>query len=375
MNKKEITEGLGELADGVERDHEVQMARAEVYKIAKQAVHLHKMLSNVSEEEGLEGWVQSKITKSADMIGSVYHHLDYEANAPMAENESLRPAHAKELRNKELNKGKGPAKSGKTTGPDDYDFLKYKNKKEKETKEGKDEKERLSSLYKQLEKGPDGDEITLEEKTPKKMDVTDADKKMNTTAYKRMKAGDPRYNDKTTKTKVKEAKDTHCSDKCCGADVKREDCKCPPTCKHCNCNAVDEGKYKNDAQRKAVHASKAEKKKSYKESLGDRLEAATMREEQPDAMAAITKAIKDLKRIDPNGSVTNGDVKQAKALAKAGNPGAAVSLLIKSFDTERKQASAQDVYNDFHDTFNPPEVDDPFSYDNMRRDKIASEFS
>lgn len=26
-------------------------------------------------------------------------------------------------------------------------------------------------------KGPDGDEITLEEKTPKKMDVTDADKK------------------------------------------------------------------------------------------------------------------------------------------------------------------------------------------------------
>ncbi len=32
-----------------------------------------------------------------------------------------------------------------------------------------------------------------------KMDVTDADKKMNTPAYKRMKAGDKRYNDKTTK--------------------------------------------------------------------------------------------------------------------------------------------------------------------------------
>ena len=25
-----------------------------------------------------------------------------------------------------------------------------------------------------------------------------------------------------------EARDTHCSDKCCGADVKREDCKCYP---------------------------------------------------------------------------------------------------------------------------------------------------
>ncbi len=41
---------------------------------------------------------------------------------------------------------------------------------------------------------------------------------------------------------VNEAKDTHCSDKCCGADVKREDCECPPTCKHCNCNSVSEGK-------------------------------------------------------------------------------------------------------------------------------------
>ena len=36
-----------------------------------------------------------------------------------------------------------------------------------------------------------------------------------------------------------ESRDTHCSDKCCGADVKREDCKCAPTCKHCNCNATN----------------------------------------------------------------------------------------------------------------------------------------
>lgn len=37
---------------------------------------------------------------------------------------------------------------------------------------------------------------------------------------------------------VGEAKrDTHCSDKCCGADVKAEDCGCPPDCKGCNCNA------------------------------------------------------------------------------------------------------------------------------------------
>ena len=39
---------------------------------------------------------------------------------------------------------------------------------------------------------------------------------------------------------IMESKDTHCSDKCCGADTKAEDCTCPPTCKHCNCNAVSE---------------------------------------------------------------------------------------------------------------------------------------
>ena len=35
---------------------------------------------------------------------------------------------------------------------------------------------------------------------------------------------------------AEEKRDKYCSDKCCGSDVKAEDCKCPPTCKHCNCN-------------------------------------------------------------------------------------------------------------------------------------------
>ena len=33
------------------------------------------MLKNVSEEQGLEGWVQAKITKSADYMSSVKHPL------------------------------------------------------------------------------------------------------------------------------------------------------------------------------------------------------------------------------------------------------------------------------------------------------------
>jgi len=73
-----VNEGLADLAGRAEADHEVQMARAELYKIAKYAIKLHDMLKNVSEQEGLEGWVQSKITKAGDYVSSVYHHLDYE---------------------------------------------------------------------------------------------------------------------------------------------------------------------------------------------------------------------------------------------------------------------------------------------------------
>ena len=78
MTEKNIKEGLGDLAHAAEKDHEVQMARAELYKTAKYAIKLHDMLKGVSEVQGLEGWVQAKITKAADYIGSVYHHLDYE---------------------------------------------------------------------------------------------------------------------------------------------------------------------------------------------------------------------------------------------------------------------------------------------------------
>ena len=78
MREKDLKEGLADLAYKAESDHEVQMARAELYKVAKYAIKLHEMMKNVSEAEGLEGWVQSKITKAADYISSVYHHMDYE---------------------------------------------------------------------------------------------------------------------------------------------------------------------------------------------------------------------------------------------------------------------------------------------------------
>lgn len=80
MRKEEFKEGLGDLAHAAELDHEVQMARSDLYKIAKYAIKLHEMLKGVSEQEGLEGWVQAKITKAAEGLGNVYHNLDYKIN-------------------------------------------------------------------------------------------------------------------------------------------------------------------------------------------------------------------------------------------------------------------------------------------------------
>ena len=95
MRDKEIKEGLADLAQRAEMDHEVQMARSDLYKIAKYAIKLHEMLKGVSEAEGLEGWQQSKITKAADYMSSVYHSLDYDMQFG-EQNESKEPKSYKE---------------------------------------------------------------------------------------------------------------------------------------------------------------------------------------------------------------------------------------------------------------------------------------
>ena len=57
-------------------DHEVSMARKDVQRLAKYSLELEEILNNISEEEGLQGWVQAKITKAADYISSVKHYME-----------------------------------------------------------------------------------------------------------------------------------------------------------------------------------------------------------------------------------------------------------------------------------------------------------
>jgi len=57
---------------GVEGDYEGEMARGELKSVIANAQELLKMLG---EDEEIEAWVQSKITKAADYISSVRNYM------------------------------------------------------------------------------------------------------------------------------------------------------------------------------------------------------------------------------------------------------------------------------------------------------------
>lgn len=70
---------IAQEADDMHRDHEVQMARSQMYSSAQAAIEIHRMLKDISEMEGLEGWVQSKLTLASQYLESVRDYLKYEA--------------------------------------------------------------------------------------------------------------------------------------------------------------------------------------------------------------------------------------------------------------------------------------------------------
>ena len=253
MREKDLKENLADMAFKAESDHEVQMARGDLYKIAKYAIKLHEMLKGVEEREGLDGWVQSKITKAADYIGSVYHHLDYELKF----NEVVESK-------KKMPMGAGPD-GKKGTDDDKPAFLDQKSGDKKSKGGSKPKKGVVPPQFKKK------NESVIKEGTKKdvllRIEDEDGDKYEVVKYMGKIVAFDANpeelpgggmgpyeYDPKTgnietehgvkktrkIKESIDEAKDTHCSDKCCGSDVKREDCKCPPDCKHCNCNAVKE---------------------------------------------------------------------------------------------------------------------------------------
>ena len=58
-------------------EHEGSMALSQLRRAGKYSQKLSHM---IRESDDLPEWVESKITKASDYLGSVYHYLDYEIN-------------------------------------------------------------------------------------------------------------------------------------------------------------------------------------------------------------------------------------------------------------------------------------------------------
>ena len=69
-----------------ELDYEGEMAKSELYCIIENAEELFQMLD---DDDQLEGWVQSKITKAADYLNSVTQYLKYQSVKPGMTDERL----------------------------------------------------------------------------------------------------------------------------------------------------------------------------------------------------------------------------------------------------------------------------------------------
>jgi hypothetical protein len=57
-------------------DREVEMAKGDLYQSIKNAKMIFDMLGDVSEEDGIEGWVQEKIIKASDYLNTVREYME-----------------------------------------------------------------------------------------------------------------------------------------------------------------------------------------------------------------------------------------------------------------------------------------------------------
>jgi len=66
-------------------DHEVEMAKSDLLQCFKNAKQIHDLIKDLSEQDGLDGWVQEKITKAEDYLNTVREYLEGKQQHGMAE--------------------------------------------------------------------------------------------------------------------------------------------------------------------------------------------------------------------------------------------------------------------------------------------------
>lgn len=60
-------------------DHEVEMAKSDLFQAAKNAKKVYELIQPISEEDGIEGWVQEKIIKANDYLNTVREYLEHKS--------------------------------------------------------------------------------------------------------------------------------------------------------------------------------------------------------------------------------------------------------------------------------------------------------
>jgi len=88
ISKQRMVEIIKEEMDKMDHSHhkmhdkEGKMAKSQLYQLARYSAMLHDALE---EDDQLEAWVQSKITKAMDYISKVKHYLEYEMDLEYTE--------------------------------------------------------------------------------------------------------------------------------------------------------------------------------------------------------------------------------------------------------------------------------------------------
>ena len=86
ITKNRILEIIKEELEEAHMDREGDMAKGQLYHTAKNAMTL---FDSLKDEDQLEGWVQSKITKAGDYMKSVRDYLEYEMGVEMMDPEEV----------------------------------------------------------------------------------------------------------------------------------------------------------------------------------------------------------------------------------------------------------------------------------------------
>lgn len=86
MKKADADKAKAVIKEGVldDTDDDGWMAKSQLYKLAKYAIALHKM---IDDGDSLEPWVQAKITRASEDISAVKHYMEYSTKSENGEHD------------------------------------------------------------------------------------------------------------------------------------------------------------------------------------------------------------------------------------------------------------------------------------------------